>query len=76
MIKWTVETRKLSEPKAYERNPCRITEKGLNETRESDRWTAWLDFFLQYAQDTANQAARTAGTIDRLFNADMEKILA
>ena len=74
MIKWTVETRKLSELKAYERNPRRITEKGINENRESDGWTAWLDFFLQGFRDTANQAARTAGTIDRLFNADKEKI--
>jgi len=42
----------------------------LNETRESEGWTAWLDFFLQGVRDTANQAARTAGNIDRLFNAD------
>jgi len=46
----------------------------LNETRESEGWTAWLDFFLQGVRDTASQAARTAGTIDRLFNADKEKI--
>ena len=29
---------------------------------------------LQGVRDTANQAARTAGNIDRLFNADKEKI--
>jgi Fic family protein len=46
----------------------------LNETRESEGWTAWLDFFLQGVRDTANQAARTAGAIDRLFNTDKEKI--
>jgi Fic family protein len=46
----------------------------LNETRASEGWTAWLDFFLQGVRDTANQAARTAGNIDRLFNADKEKI--
>src|SRR5277367_293620 len=46
----------------------------LNETRESEGWTAWLDFFLQGVRDAANQAARTAGSIDRLFNADKEKI--
>jgi Fic family protein len=46
----------------------------LNATRESEGWTAWLDFFLQGVRDTANQAARTAGDIDRLFNADKEKI--
>ena len=46
----------------------------LNETRESEGWTAWLDFFLQGVRDTANQASRTAGAIDRLFYADKEKI--
>jgi len=46
----------------------------LNDTREHERWTAWLDFFLQGVRDTANQAARTAGSIDKLFNADKEKI--
>src|ERR1700740_2543845 len=46
----------------------------LNETRESEGWRAWLDFFLQGVRDTANQAARTAGNIDKLFNADKEKI--
>src|SRR5277367_554667 len=46
----------------------------LNETRESEGWTAWLDFFLQGVRDTANQAARMAGSIDRLFRADKEKI--
>jgi Fic family protein len=46
----------------------------LNETRESEGLDAWLDFFLQGVRDTANQAARTAGNIDRLFNADKEKI--
>jgi Fic family protein len=45
----------------------------LNETREKDGWTPWLDFFLQGVRDTANQAARTAGNIDRLFKADKEK---
>jgi site-specific DNA-methyltransferase (adenine-specific) len=35
MIKWTVETRKLSELKAYEQNPRRITEKGLNDLIKS-----------------------------------------
>ncbi len=46
----------------------------LNETRESEGWRTWLDFFLQGVRDTANQAARTAGNIDKLFNADKEKI--
>jgi Fic family protein len=46
----------------------------LNETRESDGWRAWLDFFLQGVRDTANQAARTAGNIDKLFHADKEQI--
>ncbi len=35
MIKWTVESRKLSELKAYEKNPRRITEKGLNDLVKS-----------------------------------------
>ena len=35
MIKWTVETRKLSEIKPYEKNPRRITEKGLNDLIKS-----------------------------------------
>jgi len=46
----------------------------LNETREGEGWTGWLDFFLQGVRDTAKQAARTACSIDRLFNADKEKI--
>jgi len=35
MIKWTVESRKLSELKAYEKNPRKITEKGLNDLIKS-----------------------------------------
>jgi ParB-like nuclease domain len=35
MIKWTVESRKLSELKAYEKNPRRITEKGLSDLIKS-----------------------------------------
>jgi len=35
MIKWTIETRKLSELKAYDLNPRRITEKGLNDLIQS-----------------------------------------
>ena len=35
MVKWTVETRKLSELKAYEKNPRPITEKGLNDLIKS-----------------------------------------
>jgi Fic family protein len=46
----------------------------LNETRREDGWTAWLDFFLQGVRDTANQGARTANSIDKLFRADKEKI--
>lgn len=47
----------------------------LNGTREQDGWTAWLDFFLQGVRDTAMQAARTAGEIDKLFQADASKIV-
>jgi Fic family protein len=46
----------------------------LNGTRREEGWTAWLDFFLQGVRDTANQAARTANSIDKLFRADKEKI--
>ncbi|MGB6132896.1 MAG: Fic family protein [Acidobacteriaceae bacterium] len=46
----------------------------LNGTRENEGWTEWLDFFLQGVRDTANQAARMAGKIDKLFQADKEKI--
>lgn len=46
----------------------------LNGTRENEGWTEWLDFFLQGVRDTANQAARTAGKIHKLFQADKEKI--
>jgi len=43
----------------------------LDGTRGSEGWTEWLDFFLQGVRDTANQAARTAGRIDRLFRTDI-----
>jgi Fic family protein len=46
----------------------------LNGTRGKEGWTEWLDFFLQGVRDTANQAARMAGSIDELFGADKEKI--
>jgi Fic family protein len=46
----------------------------LNGTRREEGWAAWLDFFLQGVRDTANQAARTANSIDKLFRADKEKI--
>jgi Fic family protein len=46
----------------------------LNGTRENGGWTEWLDFFLQGVRDTANQAARMAGEIDKLFQSDKEKI--
>lgn len=46
----------------------------LNGTRGSEGWTEWLDFFLQGVRDTANQAARMADSIDRLFREDKEKI--
>jgi Fic family protein len=46
----------------------------LNGTRENEGWTEWLDFFLQGVRDTANQAARMAGKIDKLFQTDKEKI--
>ena len=41
---------------------------------EDEGWTEWLDFFLQGVRDTANQVARTAGKIEKLAQADKEKI--
>jgi Fic family protein len=46
----------------------------LNGTRGSEGWSEWLDFFLHGVRDTANQAARMADSIDRLFRKDKEKI--
>lgn len=46
----------------------------LNGTRGSEAWTEWLDFFLQGVRDTANQAARMADSIDKLFRKDKEKV--
>jgi Fic family protein len=46
----------------------------LNGTRGEEGWTDWLDFFLQGVRDTANQAARTASSIDKLFRTDKEKL--
>jgi Fic family protein len=46
----------------------------LNGTRGREGWSEWLDFFLQGVRDTANQAARMAVSIDRLFRKDKEKI--
>jgi Fic family protein len=46
----------------------------LNGTRGGEGWSEWLDFFLQGVRDTANQAARMAVNIDRLFRTDKEKI--
>lgn len=52
----------------------RIYYDRLNRVREHEGWTQWIDFFLQGVRDTANQAARTASHIDKLFRADKEKI--
>jgi Fic family protein len=52
----------------------RLYYERLNGTRENEGWTAWMDFFLQGVRDTANQAARTASNIDKLFRTDKEKI--
>ncbi len=35
MVKWTIESRKLSELKEYDKNPRRITEKGLGDLIKS-----------------------------------------
>jgi Fic family protein len=46
----------------------------FNGTRGSEGCTEWLDFFLQGVRDTANQEARTADSIDKLFRKDKEEI--
>jgi Fic family protein len=56
------------------KNHRRVYYDRLNGTRGREGWTEWLDFFLQGVRDTANQASRMAGKIDRLFQADKEKI--
>ena len=48
----------------------------LTRTRDGSGWIEWLDFFLQGVRDTANQAARTASNIDKLFRKDRERIEA
>lgn len=52
----------------------RRSQSWIGGTREDEGWTAWMDFFLQGVRDTANQAARTASNIDKLFRTDKEKI--
>ncbi len=52
----------------------RLYYDSLNGTRGSEGWSEWLDFFLQGVRDTANHAVRMAGSIDRLFRKDKEKI--
>lgn len=68
----------LSEPVLYLslflKKHRRLYYDRLNGTREAQSWTPWLEFFLQGVRDTANQAAQTAGKIDRLFRVDKEKI--
>src|ERR1700749_1869358 len=53
---------------------CAPTRLNLNGARGTKGWSEWLDFFLQGMRDTANQAARMAASIDRLFRKDKEKI--
>ncbi len=46
----------------------------LQQAREEGDWEAWLWFFLEGVEATADQAAQTAQHILQLFDADRKKI--
>jgi Fic family protein len=46
----------------------------LQRVRTHGEWEQWLEFFLQGVIETAEQAARTAHEVLRLFEADSRKI--
>ena len=48
----------------------------LNGVRESDGWTAWMDFFLQGVAETASQASNMALRIEAMFAEDRKAIEA
>ncbi|WP_165814816.1 Fic family protein [Labrenzia sp. 011] len=48
----------------------------LQEVRERGAWEAWLEFFLDGAAETANQAFETANRIASLLAKDRERIVA
>lgn len=48
----------------------------LQRVRTHGDWEAWLDFFLGGVEETANQAAETAGRLLRLFQVDRTRLHA
>lgn len=48
----------------------------LDSVRQTGRWEAWLDFFLEGVLSTATSAVDTAHQLIRLFEADAKKIQA
>jgi len=48
----------------------------LSEPRKSGDWEQWLNFFLEGAAVTANDAKKTLAAIKKLFAADDEKVAA
>ena len=48
----------------------------LQRVRTQGDWEAWLDFFLRGVEETANQAAETAGRLLQLFKQDRETLHA
>ena len=48
----------------------------LGRVRRTGDWEAWLDFFLQGVQETAENAAATARRLTERFTADRERIAA
>jgi Fic family protein len=48
----------------------------LQRVRTHGDWEAWLGFFLAGVEETANQAAETAGRLLRLFESDHQKLHA
>lgn len=48
----------------------------LQEVRERGAWEAWLEFFLEGVEETANQAFEAATRIVEIFKRDRERITA
>jgi Fic family protein len=48
----------------------------LQRVRTHGDWEAWLDFFLRGVEETANQAAETAGRLIQLFQKDRARLHA
>lgn len=46
----------------------------LQRVRTHGEWEVWMDFFLRGVEETANQAADTAGRLIQLFQRDRERL--